>query len=77
MASQSSSAQTDLRGYGPLRASSQPIEVYGMRVQVAALADIIRSKEAADRDKDRAALGTLRALEQELRGASGDPPTGS
>lgn len=31
-----------------------------MRVQVAALADIIRSKEAADRDKDRAALGTLR-----------------
>jgi hypothetical protein len=49
-----------LRGYGPLRASSQPIEVYGMRVQVAALADIIRSKEAADRDKDRAALGTLR-----------------
>ena len=77
MASQSSSAQTDLRGYGPLRASSQPIEVHGMRVQVAALADIIRSKEAADRDKDRAALGTLRALEQELRGASGDPPTGS
>ncbi|MBA2576946.1 MAG: hypothetical protein H0V05_09960 [Euzebyaceae bacterium] len=48
-----------------------------MRVQVAALADIIRSKGAADRDKDRAALGTLRALEQELRGASGDPPTGS
>jgi hypothetical protein len=35
-------------------------------VRVAALRDIIRSKEAAGRDKDRAALPYLRALADEL-----------
>jgi hypothetical protein len=34
----------------------------GLVVPVAGLADIIRSKEAADREKDRAALPTLRTL---------------
>jgi hypothetical protein len=35
-------------------------------VRIAALRDVIRSKEAADRDKDRAALPYLRALADEL-----------
>jgi hypothetical protein len=38
-------------------------------VHVAALADIIRSKEAADRPKDRATLPILRALQEEIRRA--------
>ncbi len=37
-----------------------------MTVDVAALADIIRSKEAAGRAKDRAALPELRALLRRL-----------
>ena len=39
----------------------------GLRVPVAALEDIIRSKEAAGRDKDRQALPTLRLLLRKLR----------
>jgi hypothetical protein len=36
-------------------------------VRVAALEDIIRSKEAANRDKDRQALPTLRLLLEKAR----------
>jgi hypothetical protein len=40
-----------------------------MVVCVASLADIVRSKEAAGRDKDRITLPTLRAmLERQQRG---------
>jgi hypothetical protein len=35
-------------------------------VEVASLADIIRSKQAADREKDRAALPVLRRLLERL-----------
>lgn len=40
------------------------VTVLGVPVQVASLDDIIRSKEAADRDKDRLQLPMLRALQQ-------------
>ena len=41
-------------------------DIAGQRVRVAALADIIRSKEAAGRPKDHATLPILRALEDEI-----------
>lgn len=39
----------------------------GLIAPVAALEDVIRSKEAANREKDRAALPTLRALLERTR----------
>jgi hypothetical protein len=53
-------------GYEALAESAVPFDVGGFVVQVAALPDIIRSKETADRDKDRAALPMLRALQDEI-----------
>lgn len=50
------------RGYGDLRRHAVAIEVHGVHVLVAALADVIRSKEAAGREKDRQTLPTLRRL---------------
>jgi hypothetical protein len=47
-------------GYADLRRSSEAVDVGGLTVQVAALADVIRSKEAADRPRDRLALPDLR-----------------
>lgn len=40
------------------------VTVLGVPVRVASLTDIIRSKEAADRDKDRLQLPALRALQR-------------
>jgi hypothetical protein len=42
-------------------------ELDGHKVRVAALADIIRSKEAADRSKDHATLPNLRRLQDGIR----------
>jgi hypothetical protein len=53
-------------GYEALAANAARFDVGGFVVQVAALPDIIRSKETADRDKDRAALPMLRALQDEI-----------
>jgi len=53
-------------GYEQLVGRAEPIEVGGVRVLVAALADVIASKEAADRPKDRAQLPALHALRDEL-----------
>jgi hypothetical protein len=47
------------------------ITVLGVPVRVASLDDIIRSKEAADRDKDRLQLPMLRALQQRQRRIEG------
>jgi hypothetical protein len=58
-----------LDDYDQLRADSHEFDLAGCRVHVAALADIIRSKEAADRPKDRATLPILRALQEEIRRA--------
>ena len=55
-------------GYDDLVEQSLLIEVSGVQVRLAALADIIRSKEAADRPKDRLALPGLRQLERRRRG---------
>jgi hypothetical protein len=60
-----------LDDYDELKANSEVFELAGCRVHVAALADIIRSKEAADRPKDHATLPILRALQEEIRRADG------
>ena len=62
-------------GYEDLAREAIRLEIMGTQVHVAALADIVRSKEAADRKKDRLVLPVLRrllgALEEE---GSKDPP---
>ena len=50
------------QGFTDLRRGSSDIVIHGVRVSVASLADVIRSKEAADREKDRLVLPTLRQL---------------
>ena len=56
-----------LDDYDALEANSEQFELAGCVVKVAALADIIRSKEAANRPKDHATLPILRALAEEIR----------
>lgn len=58
------------RGYEDLRRQALEIEIRKTRVIVASLADVIRSKEAAGRDKDRLVLPTLRRLLERLEGGS-------
>ena len=48
------------QGYRDLRRGAQETEIDGMRIVVASLEDVIRSKEAADRERDRAVLPDLR-----------------
>jgi hypothetical protein len=60
-------------GYEDLRRNAATTEVYGLTLLVAALEDVIRSKEAADRPRDRAVLDDLRRTlelkqERERRG---------
>lgn len=60
-------------GFEDLRARAVRLELRdGITTYVAALEDIIRSKEAANREKDRLALPTLRLLLQKIR--EGQPP---
>lgn len=59
----------DLDSFAAVRAAAVEFDVDGVRVPVAALADIIRSKEAADRPKDRATLPILHALAEEIEAA--------
>ncbi len=49
-------------GYADLAAQAVIIPIAGVDFPVASLADIIRSKDAADRPKDRRALPVLREL---------------
>ena len=59
-------------GYDDLARSASGLTIThegDLIVQVAALADIIRSKEAAGRDKDRAALPLLRRTLEESTGS--------
>ncbi len=53
--------------YEELAGRAEQVEVAGVAVSVAALGDIIASKEWADRPKDRVALVELRELEARLR----------
>lgn len=55
-------------GYPDLRPRSILIDIHGTPVRVAALADVVRSKEAAGREKDRLTLPTLRRLLDRLEG---------
>jgi hypothetical protein len=54
-------------GYDDLRRDAVRIMLAGNEVAVASLADVVRSKEAAGRDKDRLALPMLRRLLEEQR----------
>jgi hypothetical protein len=54
-------------GYADLAARATTVEIHGVAVPVAALEDIIRSKEAAGRPKDMRALPTLRQLLDVIR----------
>jgi hypothetical protein len=54
------------QGYDDLRRDAIAIKILGVPTRVAALADVIRSKEAAGREKDRAALPMLRRLQNEI-----------
>jgi hypothetical protein len=53
-------------GYDELAPHAVTITVFGIPITVAALRDIIASKEAANRAKDQAALPYLYALEDEI-----------
>lgn len=50
------------QGYDDLHRDAIDTTVLGIRVEMAALADVVRSKEAAGRPKDQLALPTLRRL---------------
>jgi len=49
-------------GYPDLARDAVRLEILGVEVDVASLADVIRSKEAAGREKDRLVLPVLRRL---------------
>ena len=49
-------------GFVDLDRSAEPVEFGGVVVRVASLADVIRSKQAANRPKDQRVLPTLREL---------------
>lgn len=53
-------------GYDDLLRDATILELAGLRVRVASLADVIRSKEAAGRDKDLQVVPTLRKLLERL-----------
>ena len=54
-------------GYDELRRNAVALALDDLVLPVAALTDIIRSKESADRPRDRSALPTLRALLERSR----------
>lgn len=58
-------APAGIEGFAELVGSAEVFEIGGHVVRVASLNHIIRSKEAADRPKDRAVLPILYALREE------------
>lgn len=69
-----SSSRFELARYEQLIPNATIIEVDGLVVAVASLADIIRSKEIADRPKDREALQELRTIERRHHRETGREP---
>lgn len=64
-------------GYEDLKRDAHEVELRGVHISIASLADIVRSKEAAGREKDKVALPVLRELvAMQLREKSGRPPAG-
>lgn len=59
-------APQGIADYDTLRGEAVAFDIDGIAVQVAALDDIIHSKETADRPRDRAVLPLLYALKDEL-----------
>jgi hypothetical protein len=57
---------TGLAGYDAMAADASEIEIDGVIVQIASLADVIASKEASDRAKDRLTLPGLRVLQRKI-----------
>jgi hypothetical protein len=49
-------------GYDDLRRDAVSLTVLGQQVDVASLADVVRSKQAADRQKDELVLPVLREI---------------
>jgi len=60
-------------GYDDLARDAEEMTVRGISVPVASLADVIRSKEAAGRERDRAVLPTLRRVLEANRMARREP----
>jgi hypothetical protein len=54
---------TGTDGFGDLSRGARPVSAFGVRVVIASLEDIIRSKQAANRPKDQRVLPTLRELQ--------------
>jgi hypothetical protein len=72
-----SASRHELARYEQLIVNATIIEVDGFRVAVASLADVIHSKEIADRPKDREALHELRLIEGRYRARkTGHEPPG-
>ena len=61
-------APSGTRGYGDLHERSEVADVLGVAIEVASLADVVRSKAAANRPKDHLTLPTLRRLLDEQGG---------
>jgi hypothetical protein len=59
-------------GFADLRRHAVPMSLMGRPVAVASLADVIRSKEAANRPKDQIVLPALRLLLERLKTRRGD-----
>jgi predicted nucleotidyltransferase len=57
---------TGTRGYDDLRRNAIELTIHDTQIVVAALADVIRSKQASNREKDRLTLPTLRRLLERL-----------
>lgn len=55
-----------LESYEDVSGRAATFQVGALEIRVAALADIIRSKESANRPKDHATLPILRALQEEI-----------
>jgi hypothetical protein len=61
-------------GYDDFRRGSHQVRIAGITVPVAALADVIRSKEAAGREKDSMQLPILRRTLEQTRNPNREPP---
>ncbi|MBA2706524.1 MAG: hypothetical protein H0U59_01800 [Gemmatimonadaceae bacterium] len=58
-------------GYDDLAANAEKFEAFGVKFLAASLADIIRSKEAAGRPKDREDVAIMRAMQKRSTRAKG------
>lgn len=64
-----------IRSFEGLRARGSDVEFAGHTLRIAALEDIIRSKEAANRPQDRAVLPVIRRVVREQRPVYGSQRT--